>query len=210
MITTNTIKPEFNFNESLRLLNEDFESNLDSKSDEIVKFFTSNNGRNESDEVKDNLYKNAQILWKDFSNYLEEVKYNFLLNRAQSKYLKDLLKTKLEYDTNSVFFAIELNKMLDNLGSLTNDIDYQSIELSATEITYVYHLISKHKVKGLTADTYNFVDILLLIGKTSKIFDYYNTLLENLSTDIKDWVTLFDESVTSDIVNSINLEPQES
>ncbi len=210
MITTNTIKPEFNFNESLRLLNEEVESKLDSKSKEIIDFISSNKGRGESDDVKDNLYKDAQVLWRDFSAELEDVKYNFFLNRPQSKYLKDLLKTKLEYDTNTVFFAIELSKMMSNMDNLTNDNDYQSIELSATEITYVYHLISKHKVKGLTTDTYNFVDILLLIGKTSKIFDYYNTLLENMSTDIKDWVTLFDESVTSDRITSIALEPQES
>ena len=208
MITTNTIKPEFFFNEDLRLLNEDLESNLDIKSKEIINYITVNNGRGESDEVKDKFYGEAQVLWKNFSNELEEVKYNFFLNRPQSKYLKDLLKSKLEYDTNTVFFAIELNKMLDSLGTLSNDNDYLSVELSATEITYVYHLISKHKVKGLTADTYNFVDILLLIGKTSKIFDYYNTLLENLSTDIKDWVTLFDENVKSD--KAISLESLES
>jgi hypothetical protein len=210
MITTNTIKPEFNFNESLRLLDEVHESNLDVKSEEIINFITKNKGRGESEEVQDNLYKDAQVLWKNFSSELESIKYNFLLNRPQSKYLKDLLSNKLEYDTNTVFFAIELSKMLENMTNLTNDVDYQSIELSATEITYVYHLISKHKVKGLTKDTYNFVDILMLIGKTSKIFDYYNTLLENLSTDIKEWVTLFDENVTSDKVSSIDLEPQES
>lgn len=205
-MNTNTIKPDTSFNEELRILNSDLELNLDSKAQKITDFIKNNNGRGESDETKDGLYKDAQILWKEFSNELETTKYNFFLNRKMSKYLVDLLKTKLEYDTNTVFFAIELRERIDSIQTPNNDTDYVALELSAVEVTYVYHLLSKHKVKGLTADTYTFVDILMLIGKTSKVFDYYNTLLENLSTDITNWVTLFDEGITSD-VHQITLEP---
>lgn len=205
---TNTIKPDTSFNDTLKLLNLEVENSLDLKAENITNFMKDNNGRGTDDETKDQLYKDAQVLWKEFSNELDGAKYNFLLNRKMSKYIVDLLKTKLEYDTNTVFFAIELDQMINSIGTLNNDEDYLALPLSATEVTYVYHLLSKHKVKGLTKDTYTFVDILMLIGKTSKIFDYYNTLLENLSTDITNWVTLFDEGITSD-VNQITLEPTE-
>ncbi len=205
---TNTIKPDTSFNETLKLLNEEVERSLDIKAENITNFMKNNDGRGTDDNTKDKLYKDAQILWKEFSNELDTTKYNFFLNRRMSKYLIDLLKNKLEYDTNTVFFAIELEKMVDSIGKIDNDVDYLALPLSATEVTYVYHLLSKHKVKGLTKDTHTFVEILMLIGSTSKIFDYYNTLLENLSTDITNWVTLFDEGVTSD-VSQITLEPTE-
>ena len=56
---------------------------------------------------KDELYQNAQSLWKEYINELKEAKYNFQLNRPQHKFLTELVLSKLEYDVNSVFFAIE-------------------------------------------------------------------------------------------------------
>lgn len=199
MITTNTIKPDFNFNDNIRLLSSEVESTLDTCANNITNYIKINNGRGESDDVKNKIYEESQILWKTFSSELGKVKYNFPLTNDQSGYLTQLIRNELEYDINTVFFASDLSTMLDNIKSL--DGGYSALELSATEVTYVYHLISKHKVKGLTSDSFNFMEILLLIGKVSKIFDYYNVMLENISTDIKDWVVLFDEGITSDKMN---------
>ena len=146
------------------------------------------------------MYKSAQGLWYDYTNSLKEAKYNFQLNRPQHKFLTDLLLTKLEYDVNTVFFAIELTDMLGGMKDVkfTNDTDLIAIPVNATEITYIYHLISKHKVKGLTKDSYTFSKLLLRIGGISKIFNYYEAASKNLSQDIQDWVMTFEEGVTSD------------
>ena len=124
---------------------------------------------------KDNLYQNAQNIWNNFTNSLKEAKYNFHLNRPQHKFLTDLILTKMEYDVNTVFFAIELTNMMGGMkeAKYTNDKDLISFSVNATEITYIYHLISKHKVKGLTKDAYTFSQILYRIGNISKIFNYY-------------------------------------
>jgi hypothetical protein len=74
--------------------------------------------------------------------------------------------------------------------------------VNATEITYIYHLIAKHKVKGLTKEAYLFSEVLKRIGAISKVFNYYDTCGKNLSTDIQNWVTTFEEGVSFE--NTVN------
>jgi hypothetical protein len=163
---------------------------------------------------KDALYTSSQGLWHSYVNALKDAKYNFQLNRPQHKFLTDLLLTKLEYDVNTVFFAIELTDMLGGMKEIkfTNDTDLIAIPVNATEITYIYHLISKHKVKGLTKDSYTFSKLLLKIGGISKVFNYYEAASKNLSQDIQDWVLTFDDGVTSDkfteTVSASVIEPE--
>jgi hypothetical protein len=156
-----------------------------------------NDGKEKSDEEKDSLYKEAQNLWKEYTGSLKDAKYNFHLNRPQWKFLTDLILSKLEYDVNTVFFAIELTDLLGTMRDVkyTNDKELIAFPVNATEITYIYHLISKHKVKGLTKDSYLFSEVLVRIGSISKVFNYYDTYAKNLSTDIQNWVTAFEEGV---------------
>lgn len=200
-IETNVTKPENTFYENeleYTYLTLDSESELDSRVSDIEKFIDDNDGKGKSDEEQDTLYKNAQILWRDYATSLKNTKYNFHLNRPQWKFLTDLIITKLEYDVNSVFFAIELTDLLGIMKEIkyTNDTDLMEVKVDATEITYIYHLIAQYKVKGLTKDAYLFSQILRKIGSISKIVNYYDTLGKNLSNDIQDWVASFGEGVT--------------
>lgn len=200
-IETNTVKPEISFTEnetSYLLLDFNSEVSLDSKISEIENFMSENNGRGKSEKEKDELYKSAQALWKSYAIILKDTKYNFYLNKNQYKFLTDLILSKLEYDVNTVFFAIELTDLLATMKDMkfSNEKDLTVLPVNATEITYIYHLIAKHKVKGLTKDAYTFASILRRIGSISKIFNYYDTSGKNLSQDIQDWVTIFDESIT--------------
>jgi hypothetical protein len=200
-IETNVVKPEIKVLESgkeMILLDNESEKVLDSKIETIVKYISENNGKGKTDKEKDELYLQAQGLWKEFIDSLKEVKYNFHLNRNQHKFLTDLILNKLEYDVNSVFFAIELRELFDILkeNKYKNDVDFVSYPVNATEITYIYHLISKHKVRGLTKDSYLFAEVLMKIGNISKVFNYYDATGKNLSTDIQDWVLTFEEGVT--------------
>ena len=61
-IQTNVIKPSVIFTENdidYRNIGEDFESNLDSKYQEILDFIKNNNGKGKTDLEKDNLYKDC-------------------------------------------------------------------------------------------------------------------------------------------------------
>lgn len=199
-IETNVVKPEIKFfeNETENLtITPTNEALLDGRILTIEEFMANNDGKNKTDEEKDNLYKESQELWKDYTNTLRDVKYNFHLNRVQWKFLTDLILTKLEYDVNTVFFAIELTELLGNMKDVkySNDDQLIAFPVNATEITYIYHLISKHKVKGLTKDSYTFSKVLVRIGNISKLFNYYDSYAKNLSTDIQNWVTSFEEGV---------------
>lgn len=202
-IETRVVKPEVMFFENEvnnLIINPQEESFLDSKVGDIENFMKSNSGKGKSEEEKDALYQQAQDLWNTFVNSLKDARYNFHLNRPQHKFLTDLILTKMEYDVNTVFFAIELTNMMGGMkeAKYTNDKDLISFPVNATEITYIYHLISKHKVKGLGKDAYLFSQILYRIGSISKIFNYYETVSKNLSKDIQDWVLTFEDGVTSD------------
>jgi hypothetical protein len=202
-IETKVIKPAVSFFENdtdnlIITLQE--ESNLDSKIKEIEDFMKNSSGKGKSEQEKDELYLASQKLWGSYSDALKEAKYNFHLNRPQHKFLTDLILTKMEYDVNTVFFAIELTNMLGSMkeAKYTNDTDLVAFPVNATEITYIYHLISKHKVKGLTKDAYTFSKILLRIGGISKMFNYYEAASKNLSTEIQDWVLTFEDGVELD------------
>lgn len=200
-IETNVIKPEVKFIQNdveYLLIDTLVENILDSKIANLENFMKSNVGKDQPDEIKDGLYKSAQELWVEYAAALKDAKYNFYLNRPQHKFLTNLLLTKLELDVNTVFFAIELTDMLANMKDVkyTNDTDVIPFVVNTTEITYIYHLISKHKINGLTKDAYTFAQILRKIGDISKIFNYYDAAGKSLSTEVQDWVASFEEGVT--------------
>jgi len=202
-IETRVVKPEVMFFENEinnLIIDPQEESFLDSKISDIENFMKVTSGKGKSEEEKDAIYQQSQDMWNVFVNSLKEARYNFHLNRPQHKFLTDLILTKMEYDVNTVFFAIELTNMMGGMkeAKYTNDKDLVSFPVNATEITYIYHLISKHKVKGLGKDAYLFSQILYRIGSISKIFNYYETVSKNLSKDIQDWVLTFEDGVTSD------------
>jgi len=214
-IVTNVVKPEIKFfeNETENLVIDTFnEAILDGKISAIESYMENNSGKGKSDDEKDELYKNAQDLWKEYTNSLKAAKYNFHLNRSQWKFLTDLILSKLEYDVNTVFFAIELTNLLGSMKDVkySNDKELLSFPVNATEITYIYHLISKHKVKGLTKDSYLFSEVLVRIGNISKVFNYYDTYAKNMSTDIQNWVTAFEDGVIVEKRRSAKVEEAEA
>jgi len=215
-IQTNTVKPSVIFTENnidYRNINEEFENNLDAKYQAVLDFTKNNDGKGKTDLEKDNLYKDAQQLWADYTNALKSTRYNFNLNRTQWKYLTDLIQGKLEYDINTVFIAIELTEVLGTMREdskvFNNDTESFAFLVNATEITYIYHLIAEHKVKGLTKDTYTFSEILKRIGAVSKVFNYYDTIGKNLAADIQDWVACFDENVTIEEPSQLEIDFEE-
>lgn len=211
-IETNVVKPEIKFFErenEFTILDSQWESQLDEKIIEVENYIKNNNGKGSSEEKKDELYKNAQTIWRDYASVLTQAKYNFFLNRKQYKFLTDLILQKMEYDVNTVFFAIELTELLGKMkedSHYKNDEDLIAFPVDATEITYIYHLISKHKVKGLTNNSYVFAQVLRRIGDISKVFNYYDTAGKNLSTEIQNWVMTFEDGVTTENIETVEGE----
>jgi len=211
-IQVNTVKPELSFfeNEVLnRLLNFDRELLLDSKIEEVENFLKNNPGHGLSEEAKDALYGNAQSLYNEYKRNLRDVKFNFFLNRPQYNLLTDLILKKLEYDVNTVFIAIELTELLGGMEGTKyqNDTDIRLFEVTATELTYIYHLIQSHKVKGLTKEAYTFSKLLIRIGEVSKVINYYDARAKALPEEIQQWALRMD---ASDVVKGESLPVTET
>lgn len=196
-IEVNTVKPDIsisNGSELIRLLEFNDELNLDSLISDLENYLKTTNGFGKTDEQKDVDYSIAQSKWKSYQESLREVKLNFYLDRSQYNLLTDLLLKKLEYDVNTVFIAIELTELLASMSStkFTDDKELKSVKVTATEITYIYHLIQTYKVKGLTKEAYTFSKILRRIGEISKIVSYYDTYAKKLTEEISKWAYSLD------------------
>lgn len=180
------------------LINPEFDKLLTDSINNIESYMTSNTGKGKDDSEKDAFYQEAQKRWKELQNNLVNTKFNFYLNKAEFLFLEGLLTSYLEYDVNTIFFALELDSYLKNLGKMkfANDNELKPIEVNTTEITYIYHLISKHKVKGLGHGARNFAKILIKIGDISKLINYYDQTAKDLATDIQNWVASFDDNVS--------------
>lgn len=215
-IQTNVQKPDVTFtdkeNNLYTILSYDFENGLDLKIKELADYMANNTGRGKSDEEKDEIYAKAQMIWNEYIALLKATKYNLNLDRAQYNFLTDLIVKKLEYDVNTVFIAVELTNLLGTMKDIkfANDTEVKEFKVDATEITYIYHLIATHKVKGLTKDSYVFADILRRIGEISKVFNYYDTTGKNMAQDVQDWVVLFDESITLEERPVLEVETEEA
>ena len=211
-IQVNTVKPELSFfeNEVLnRLLNFDRELLLDSKIEEVENFLKNNPGHGLSEEAKDALYGNAQYLYNEYKKNLRDIRFNFYLNRPQYNLLTDLILKKLEYDVNTVFIAIELTELLGTMEGTKyqNDTDIKLFEVNATELTYIYHLIQGHKVKGLTKEAYVFSKLLMRIGEVSKVINYYDARAKALPEEIQQWALRMD---ATDVVKGESLPMTET
>lgn len=202
-LETNVVKPNLSFTENDQeylILDSQSEHILDKSILDIEEYLKNTTKEGKTDEDKDNAYAQAQDLWRKYADNLRNTKYNFYLNRSQYQFLTDLILSKLEYDVNTVFFAIELTDMMGSMkdAKYTSDIEIISFPVDATEITYIYHLISKHKIKGLCKSAYTFAQVLRRIGDISKIFNYYDASAKSLTTDIQNWAVLLDDNVTQE------------
>jgi len=183
-------------------LPEDEVSAIEGKITEIETFMSDNDGKGKTNEEKDKLYAFSQKLWNELSALLNNAKFGLILNKSQYIYMTNLLLEKMEYDVNLLFFAIELTNMLGNMKDkkdaekYTNDIDAITYSLTATDITYLYHVLQQHKVKGLGKNSYTFANIIRRIGDISKIFSYYDNMSKDLSNSIQNWVTAFEDGVS--------------
>jgi|TARA_R110002167_G_scaffold334907_2_gene542175 hypothetical protein len=201
-------KPEVKFQENdidYLLLDSEYELNLDSIINNLESYMVDNSGKGKSEEEKDVLYKSSQDMWKEYRNSLTEAKFNLHLNRSQYKLFSDILVTKLEYDADTVFVAIEISSALSKMKEhkFTNDTEVFPFKVNATELTYIYHLISKWKVKGLSSSAFVFAEILQRIGTVSKLFNYYDKFAKYLSEHIQNWITSFEDGVTLDGQNTV-------
>jgi hypothetical protein len=202
---TNVVKPNLcvmHKEVEHRMIKVEDETSMDNLVKDLNDFMVNNIGRGQSDEVKDKLYSDAIEKWKQLRDHLIGVHYNFYLNRKQYQWLTDTLMTKLEYNSDTVFLALELTEMLGEwkeTGTNKDDDSLKGYVVDATELNYIYHLLADkdkgYKVTGLTAQAYRFREVLTNIFKVLKVVSYYDNHVKSLQSDIQNWVALFEENM---------------
>jgi len=143
--------------------------------------------RNMTEDQKDKIYDIAQYLFNVYQKKLGLLTFSFPLTAEEVKFIFKVFRDKLEYDQNEVF---QLKDLKENY--LDKDFNKQD---DGTFLTYInvkdlivfYHLISKYKVKGITQEHYNFLQILTKIGERIKLYNAYNVLIERISSDFQLW-----------------------
>jgi len=100
------------------------------------------------------------------------------------------VSSEIDHDTllfiDMVFHEIE-NDYDDYDYIFEDDKEVNFSEMTPTELTYLYHIISTYKVKGLRDESHHFVNVLRRIGDMSKIIKYYDTYKEDLTSKLTNW-----------------------
>lgn len=174
---------------------------IDSKISELNGFIRNNTGKEQTEDIKDSLYKKSQDMYSDIRNNVLDLNFHFNLTYNEYSFIKFLFKHELEYDVNTIFLARELKDILLESSAVKEDnSDTVLIKLNGTKLTYIYHLISNVKVKGLEdPDSETFAQVLIKIADMSKILNYYDIKLKDYSSHIMDWVSSFQDSVTYEL-----------
>jgi hypothetical protein len=195
---------------TLRFINETDEEALDKHITDVRAYIANNDGAGQENEVKDKLYHEAQVMYKEALSNLADVQFNLFLNRKQYKYMHDLITKNMTYTVDTIFFAIDLEqamKTMKELANFSDDTGMGSFPFTATDITYTYHLLKDHTVKGLQTNTLVFAEILRRIADVSKIFKYYDNAIKGLHEEITEWATLWEDGVTKEAVPGNSLPP---
>jgi len=198
-IQTNVVKPKMftNFNnEEFRILSLEMENELDNAVKDVLTFMTYNMGVGKSEEEKDYLYAEAKKLWENYVRVFRDTKFTLYLNSEQFDYFTKILKEEIEYDVNTIFFGVDLT---NTLGSWVKQVIESEVEISSYQtdpvsFNYIDHLISTVKVKGLTEESYLFAQVLRKIKEIMKVINFYDGHAKNLSKDIQEWVSKFEQN----------------
>lgn len=203
-IETHVVKPQMILSEGgseYRMIPFSNELTMDAKIREIEQFISNNHGKGKTEFEKDQLYATAQNLWKDYVDTFKKTKFSFYLNNKQYDFLINVLRDDLEYSVDTLFLGIELTNMLGQWftqGNPESETDIRAYEADATDVTWILHLISKHKVKGLTHEAYRFSEVLVKLSQLTKIVTYYDTQAKSMKKDIELWTASFDETLDSE------------
>lgn len=200
-------KPNLNYTamdgENIRIISNEDEKALDQKYEEMMEYMRTKHDKSLSDEEKDELYGNLQIMWNEVSGKnggkLNDVSFNLVLHEDEFKFLYDMVKNKFEYDVDTIFYAIELRDMLNDMeskGKYSNDKQAIAFRMTPVDLHYLYHLVAKKTVKGLTKQSYLFAEIIKRIALSSTVFNYYKTKFDNAAKAVQLWTASLDPGMS--------------
>lgn len=195
---------EFENSEVVSIISDEDFKTWEGQIEEIRQYMVDNHAKGKSEEEKNDAYQGAQDLWNKYlgkNGLFNDTKFNLILNRKEYNMLSTLLRDKIEYDVNTLFFAMELLKFMDGElkdAKFESDDQHLGFGITQTDMTLLYTLLSQHKCKGLGSSTQKFAMIIKRIADMSKVINHMSSENNDLSTEIQNWVVTFEEGVTQE------------
>ena len=187
-----------------RILTENDEATLDNGIENILSFMRDNHSQDLAEEKKDELYGQVKEMWSELSGKngsINHMNFSLVLYKYEREFLYNLLKNDISYDSDTIFYGLEVLDMLSSMAEKSKDKPQAADELVAydmttTDLHYLYHIIKEYKVKGLGKKSQIFASIIRRIAAASKVFNYYKNQFDDISKAIQVWVSSLDKGVS--------------
>ncbi len=147
---------------------------ITNKKEELLSLIENNKDlvalQNLSENEKDKLFSQSEKMLTDYIDILRKLKFNFPINKDEHKCMEQVISDKLEYDVNDLFLALRLKfDFLNKIGGLKykND-ELRVLALNVDTVAILFHLLQKHKVKGLSHQSMVFAMLIRKLGEIKK------------------------------------------
>jgi len=149
----------------------------------------------------DKLYAVSNYLLNSYIQYVNEMRFIFVLTKDEFKFLNKILLGEIGYNGDEVFNYAELYQGFWEGVQEKVDADKSAEVFSFTVdikmLLILHHLIKDHKVKGRTLDFKFFQNVLYKIAKINKLFNAYNIIIDRIKSDRELWGAGLDEIMKS-------------
>lgn len=145
----------------------------------------------------DKIYAISNYLLNSYIQYVNEMRFIFVLTKKEAKWLNKVLLHEIEYNGDEVFNFAELNANFWEIVQAKMEEDKEADEYTFTVdikmLLILHHLIKGHTVKGRTTDFQLFRSVLYKIANINKLFNAYNIIIERIKADRETWGASLDE-----------------
>jgi hypothetical protein len=150
--------------------------------------------KNLSEEELDKIYAISQFIKNNYIEMINNIMFNMTWTRDEYKFIKGAFRNRMEYSGNDIFNSVDLKeKYLDKWEDLDKLLPKTTSEFTIAidikNVIMMYHFLSTFKIKGITEDYYNFIEILKKIGDVNKLFNAYTIAKERINTDFVSWTS---------------------
>jgi hypothetical protein len=159
--------------------------------------------QNLSDDEINQLQGIANYLYINYQKDLSMMHVNIEFTPKEFKYIHHTIWNKYEYDVNDMLTLVApetyilpwIDKYALDFQKNKNEIDPITTTIHVRGGIYLYHYLSKNKVKGIGEEFWKLKNILLKIGEGTKLYNSYQVLVERLSRDFTNWSTALDAMI---------------
>lgn len=164
--------------QELRIISVEDENILDKFVSDLNTVLETTSGVGKTPADIDHIQISVKALFGEFVEYFKELKYSTNLTSEQYDFISEMVNSKFEYDSETVFLGLGLSKVVSEWKETNKkhkeDGTVRAYQLDATVLSWLYVLLSKHKIAGITKASRSLAEVLKRINEITNIANYYN------------------------------------